>query len=87
MINTKVDLAAAERIKEELDSLNQIKWTEKNLGRCLNEYRAIVPIMGSIQETIDYVKGLKNRPQGQGFSYFVGLNMTIEFTVTCDSSD
>jgi len=84
MITTKVNLAPIQNFKELCGSA--IEWKQKNLGRCLNEYRATVPVIGSIQETVDYVKGLSHRPHGQGFDYVV-LDDVIEFTVTCDSSD
>ena len=86
MITTVVDLDTMLQIKQELDAMNGIEWTKINLGRCLNEYRATVQVIGGIQETVDYVKGLSHRPYGQGFKYIV-LDDVIEFIVTCDSSD
>jgi len=84
MITTKVNLAPIQNFKELCGSA--IEWEHRNLGRCLNEYRATVPIIGSIQETVDYVKSLNHRPNGQGFDYVV-LDDKIEFKVTRDSSD
>jgi hypothetical protein len=84
IIITKVNLKPMQELKEMCGSA--IEWEHKNLGRCWNEWRATVPVMGSIQETVDYVKGLENRPNGQGFDYVV-LDDKIEFKVTRDSGD
>jgi hypothetical protein len=75
------------RYKKSVKAVKPIQWLTNNLGRCLNEYRATVPLRGSVQDTVDYIKGLKTRPQGQGFEHRLLDNDLMEFIVTCDSSD
>jgi hypothetical protein len=85
MMKSKVDLAAAERIKEFFGSM--IQWEHYKPFKCVTVSKAIVVPTGTVEETVEYVRSLKNRPQGQGFEYRLLENDLIEFTVTCDSSD